>query len=128
MAIVTTLGSSLFVALVTSAWLWRRLSRVPKEARQATRRARRSLASRMLQVRRRRQVGHARAEGVSVVTSVTGTDPAIVRFDGIEKGTRYDYRDPRRLRADVVSRRVHHLATSCCGKPPRVGDTIRTTR
>jgi hypothetical protein len=64
--------------------------------------------------------------GVSVVTSVTGANPAVVRFDGVQ-GTRYDYRDPRRLRADVVARHVHHLATSCCGKPPRVGDTIRPT-
>jgi hypothetical protein len=78
-------------------------------------------------MRRSRQVSRARSAGVSVVTSVTGTNPAVVRFDGIQKGTRYDYRDPRALRVDVISRRVHHLATSCCGKPPRVGDTIRPT-
>jgi hypothetical protein len=118
--IATVLG-----IVVTSAWFWRWTRKAQRATTGVGARARRSVVARVLAVRTARRVRIARAEGRSVVTSVRGRDPAVVSYDGVVRGRRYDYRDPRRLRQDVLAGRVHHLATRCCGRPPKVGDSIR---
>jgi hypothetical protein len=118
--IATVLG-----IVMTSAWFWRWVRKAHRKTAGVGTRTRRSVAARVLAVRTARRVRVARAEGRSVVTSVRGRDPAVVSYDGAAKGRRYDYRDPRRLRRDVLEGRVHHLATRCCGRPPKVGDPIR---
>lgn len=110
---------------VTSSWFWHRFRMDLRRARHGGTSLARLLVARVRRASTIGRIRRARSAGVSVVTSVRGTNPAVVRYDGVVQGTRYDYSDLRSYKRDVGGRRVPHLTARCCGRPPRVGELIK---